>query len=47
MPARCIECKGNFNRATSEDKLRCPSCQEPEEKKPEWKRKLKKLKETK
>lgn len=44
MPARCIECKGPFNRQISEDKLRCPKCQEPKEEQPEWKAKLKKAK---
>jgi reverse gyrase len=45
--AKCIECKGPFNRQASKDRLRCPKCladgkAEPHE--PEWKAKLKKMK---
>lgn len=43
MPARCIVCKSDFNRAKSEDKLRCQKCQQPEDAN-EWKSKLKQVK---
>lgn len=44
MPARCIVCKAEFNRSTSEDKLRCPKCQQPDESQAGWKSKLKNVK---
>lgn len=27
---RCIDCRGEFNRAIARDKLRCPDCTEEE-----------------
>jgi reverse gyrase len=44
MQARCIVCRGAFNRQISEDKLRCPKCLEPEAEAPKWKQQLKKAK---
>ena len=43
---RCIVCRETFNRAASEDKLRCKKCQSSDGQKleVEWKEKLKKVK---
>ena len=40
---KCIECKSEFNRAASTDKLRCQACQKSDDL-PEWKKNLKKKK---
>lgn len=40
MSARCIDCKGSFNRSVAVDKLRCPNCTDAPKDAPEWKKKL-------
>lgn len=50
--AKCIQCKGEFNRTASVDKLRCKTClkeieQDVAAENSPWKKELKKVKKKK